>query len=106
MSFRCQKCHHAQPPCTPQNKLTVKTREVTYTNEAGETIAKGTQIVEEIAVCKKCFEANQKPKDTEPKQEQPQVQPKPAFNRPRQFDRPQRDDRSNRDNRNNRDNRR
>lgn len=54
MSFRCEKCHKAQPPHSSPNFVVTKRREKMYTNETGETTGKGWEIVEGIKICKKC----------------------------------------------------
>jgi hypothetical protein len=61
MSFRCQRCGKPQPPGTPENKVTVATRDKIYDpryDEEGELIDKGgggREIAKEIRVCPECL---------------------------------------------------
>ncbi len=60
MSFRCEFCHKAMPQKTSPEIVIVKHREKEYTNEAGEIVGKGWEIVKEAHVCKKCAEPKKK----------------------------------------------
>ena len=54
MSFRCGKCHKAQPPKTSSILHVIKTRSKVYVNETGEETGKGTETVKAIRICKQC----------------------------------------------------
>ena len=61
--YKCQndRCEKIVSPRTPENIIITKTREKTYTNPGKKKhydpiVTHGTEIVEEIRVCPKCYQ--------------------------------------------------
>lgn len=52
--FKCQECGKYSKPREKAEKKIVEIREKEYTNEFGDVIGKGTEIVKEITVCGSC----------------------------------------------------
>lgn len=52
--FRCDNCGGVQPPKTKTEHVVVERRDVEYKDKSGSVIARGWEIVKELALCGVC----------------------------------------------------
>ena len=61
--FICDRCKKVTKPCEKQNKLVTKIREIPYIKKlkkGKEETRIRTEIVEELNLCEKCYESEEK----------------------------------------------